>query len=161
MRARPLGTRLTWCLVAMLVAIPLFGAEPGPAEREVLQADTDRIDAMVKGDAAALDALLAPELSYVTSRAMVEDKQSLIYGIRSRQMTFKRIISTERKACVTGSMALVTGVSAMKGIDGRQNFEISTRFTAVYTRRDGRWQLVAFHETQLLPGGRVIGGESA
>jgi hypothetical protein len=35
------------------------------------------------------------------------------------------------------------------------------RYTAVYTRREGRWQLVALQETPLPAGGRVIGGESA
>ena len=149
-------------LAAILVNVPALAVEViGPAAQEILDVDTQRTDAMTRSDVAALDKLLAAELSYITTTARVEDKQSLLYAIRTRQTTFDRIVPAERHARVTGDLALVTGVAAMKGVDRKHGFDMSTRYTAVYVRRDSRWQLIAFQATQLLPGDRVIGGESA
>src|SRR4029453_7415592 len=134
-------------------------AQQETVEQEVLQADLQRFDAMVNGDEGALDRLLAPEVTYITSGARIEDKRSILYNLRTKATSYRSIIATERKVRTTGSVGVVTGVSAMRGVERRLDIDITTRYTAVFIRRDGRWQLTAFQATQLLPGGRAISGE--
>lgn len=49
-----------------------------PAEQQILKADTDRFTAMVSGDVAMLDRLLAVELSYIRTTGRIEDKHAFL-----------------------------------------------------------------------------------
>jgi ketosteroid isomerase-like protein len=46
-----------------------------------------------------------------------------------------------------GDTAIVTGVENLKGVAGGVPGEMALRFTNVFVRRDGRWQLVLHHST--------------
>ena len=85
----------------------------------------------------------------------------MLFAARTKRIVYASFIATERKAKLIGTAAVVIGVAAMRGVNKKQNFDVGVRYTAMYTRRDGRWQLVALQETPLPTGGRVIGGESA
>jgi hypothetical protein len=145
----------------LCVFVVVVTADLPPAVQEVLDADQQRVDAMAKGDVAALERLLAAELTMIASDGRVEDKQSLLFAARTKRTVFDSLIATERKPRMMGTTAMVTGVAAMRGVNRKESFDLAVRYTAVYTRREGRWQLVALQETPLPAGGRVIGGESA
>lgn len=159
----PVGNR--WPLCALLVsACSVLAAAAGvvtPAQQDVLQADERCAEALVKGDVAALDGLIAPDVTYVGADGLIEDKRSILYRLRSGAASYRSIIATERRARVLGETAIVTGVVAMRGVSRAQEFDVTARYTAVYARRDGRWQLTAYQATPLPASGRVIGGESA
>jgi ketosteroid isomerase-like protein len=130
-------------------------------EQEVLQSDTDRFDAMVKADVTALDRLLAPEVNIIHSHARIDDKEAFIFEIKSGSTKYQKIIPTERKARVMGTLAIVTGVAAMRGVERGQNLDVTVRYTGVHAKRDGRWLLVAWQATRLIPSDKVIPGGPA
>ena len=124
------------------------------AEQQILKADTDRFTAMVRGDVAMLDRLLAVELSYVNNRARIEDKHAFLYGIKSGKTKYTSIIPSERQVHVMGTVATVIGVAVMRG-DEEPGVDIGIRYTSVHVLRDGRWQLVAWQATRIAPGETV------
>jgi ketosteroid isomerase-like protein len=44
---------------------------------------------------------------------------------------------------VIGEVGVVTGVAAIRGIERKEQVDLTVRYTAVYAKRDGRWQLTA------------------
>ncbi len=66
-------------------------------------------DAMTKADGAALEKLLADELSYTHSNAQVQDKAAFISDIKSGKIKYLTVESTDQKARIFGNMAIVTG----------------------------------------------------
>src|ERR1700737_5258253 len=131
-------------LAAFVLAVPAFpvAQTPRTPEQQVLQADMARFNAMTNGDLAALDRLLAIELTYIHSNARLEDRHAFLYGIRSGGTKYLKIIPTERQAHVMGNVAIVTGVAAVHAIDRGQDLDITIRYTNVHVLRDGRWQMM-------------------
>jgi hypothetical protein len=154
-------------LVMAIVAITISMPAPASArarqavEQEVLQADLDRFNAMVKADIAMLDRLLAAELTYIHSNARFEDKELFLFGIRTGSIKYLNVIPTERNARIIGNTAVINGVAAVRLVDRGVNLDITIRYTNVHVRRNGRWQMVAWQATRLQPGNVVIMGEPA
>jgi len=158
----PASNRLMAVVMALVSTAALSAAEPpSPVEQEVLTADLQRFDAMMNGDAAKLDSLLAAEAIYINSNARIDDKPSMLYAIRTKSTTYQTIFATARKARVTGNVALITGVAALRGVEQKQNVDLTVRYMAVYMKRDGRWQMTAGQSTQLVPPNTVISGQPA
>jgi len=148
--------------IAVLYAAtaPLAQSAKTP-EQQVLQADADRFAAMVKGDLAALDRLLAVELTCIQDNARLEDKHAFLYGLKSGGTKYLKIVPTERQTHVMGNVAVTTGVAAVHEIDRGQDLDITIRYTNVHVLRDGRWQMVSWQATRLVPSDKVIPGGPA
>jgi Domain of unknown function (DUF4440) len=121
----------------------------GAAEQAVLQAENDRFAAMKKADAAALEKLLAPELSYTHSNASVQDKAAFISDIKSGRIKYLTIDAADMKARIFGSMAIVTGGATVHVIQNGNDLNIKIRYTDVHINRGGSWQMVAWQSTRL------------
>src|SRR5258706_13561548 len=115
--SRRLSRRLaivTLAFVAGTVALS-FGQSSPTAEQQILRADTDRFKAMVTGDVAMLERLLAVELSYIGTTGRIEDKHAVLYGIKSGKTKYSSIIPSERQVHVMGTVATVIGVAVLRG----------------------------------------------
>jgi hypothetical protein len=163
---RPLSRRLvtaTLAFVACTAALS-FGqsARPGAmreggpptAEQQLLRADTERFKAMVDGDVATLERLLAVELTYIGTTGRIEDKHAVVYGIKSGKAKYSSIIPSERQVHVMGTVANVIGVVVIRG-DEADGSDIGVRYTSVHVLRDGRWQMVAWQSTRIAPNETV------
>ncbi len=135
------------------------GKKPVPekhstAEQEVLQAENARIQAVVDRDTPALERMLADELTYTHSTGRVESKAGFIQDIRSGELTYVAIKHDDLRVRVYRDAAVLTGRSAMKVKSPRtqnQIQELDVLFLEVYTKRNGRWQQVAWQSTRLAP----------
>ena len=130
------------------------GGPSSTAEQQILKADTDRFTAMVSGDVAMLDRLLAVELSYINNRARIEDKHAFLYGIKSGNTKYTSIIPSERQVHVMGTVATVIGVAVLRG-EEEPGVDIGIRYTSVHVLRDGRWQMIAWQSTRIAPNETV------
>jgi len=130
------------------------GGPASTAEQLILKADTDRFTAMVSGDVAMLDRLLAVELSYINNRARIEDKHAFLYGIKSGKTKYTSIVPSERQVHVMGTVATVIGVAVMRG-EEEPGVDIGIRYTSVHVLRDGRWQMIAWQSTRIAPNETV------
>lgn len=133
----------------MLTLVPVLSAQMGKVEQQVLQAEKDRFAAMVKGDRAALEKLLADDLTYIHSTALVETKEQFIKSVTSGTIDYVSIVPSEAdsKVRVNGNTAIVTGLAAVNVIDKGNDRKIRIRYTTAYTNRGGAWLLQAWQST--------------
>ena len=142
--------RLIPLLAIVLTVSSLASAQTGKVDQQVIQAEKDRFAAMVKGDRAALEKLLADDLTYTHTTALFESKEQFIKSVTSGTIDYVSIAPSETdwKVRISGSTAVVNGVAAINVIDTGKDIKIKVRFTTVHTNRGGTWQLQAWQATR-------------
>jgi hypothetical protein len=117
---------------------------------EVLAAEAARLRAIDAQDWAALDLLLADELSYVHSDTGVyEDKAANLATLHRSPRSYVR---RDLKVRPYHDVAILTGeiditIDALPGIPEQHIFSFATQ---VWVHRDGRWQMAAFQATMIV-----------
>ena len=118
-------------------------------EADVLLADDRRFGTMRSGDWAALDALLAEDLTYVHSTARLESKAEHIANLRAGKPHYRGITPRERRVRVHGSIGVVNGVSEMHVERDGNEQRFTVRYLAVYVRTDEAWRMIAWQSTRV------------
>jgi ketosteroid isomerase-like protein len=107
------------------------------------------MDAMGAKDVATLAALIADDLIYCHSSARLDTKQSLIGNMESGSTVYKSVVPSEVKAQDLGDAVVLTGVAAISVVANGNPRSFSVRFTDVWAKRGGDWQMVAWQSTTL------------
>jgi ketosteroid isomerase-like protein len=136
-----------WALALALVP----GAFARAAEAPAIEGDRARFEAQTKGDVAALDKLLASDLTYVHSSGVLDSKESFLGAIKSGKTQYKSIVPEEVSARSFGDVAVVNGKATIDVAAGGKDIHVVLRYTDVWVKRDGRWQMVSWHSTRLNP----------
>jgi len=111
---------------------------------ELTRLETVWNEAHTRGDAEALDRLWAEELVVTVPNMPVMTKPESLGIWRSGRMKFQRYQTSEVQIRVYGETAVVTGrLERTRNLNGR-DVEDNWRFTKVYIRREGRWQVVSW-----------------
>jgi hypothetical protein len=118
------------------------------AEQAVLQAERDRFAAIQNADVATLEKLLAPELSYTHSSALVQDKAALIGDITSGTVKYLKFDPSDMKAMIFGAVAVVTGAADVHVIVKGNDLTFKIRYTDMHVNRGG-WQMVGWQSTRI------------
>ncbi len=139
-------------VVAVLLVAPLAPATSSAQQlaaddKAVRQVEDRRIKALIDDDYAALEAVLADDLTYTHSNALVDTKASYIESLKSGKTKYVAIEREPAKVRIYGDTAVFTGGAEMT-LRG-QPATIRLRYTLVYVQRDGRWQMVAWQSTRL------------
>ena len=115
----------------------------------VIDLDKKRMQAMAAKDVAALEALIADDLVYTHSSARLDTKRSLIDGMTSGKTVYTAVDPSDVKAQDLGDTVVLTGVAQIKVTVGGTPNAFGVRFTDVYAKRNGRWQMVTWQSTRL------------
>jgi ketosteroid isomerase-like protein len=115
----------------------------------IIDLDRKRMTAMAEQDYATLNDLIAEDLVYTHSTARLDTKVSLIGNMKSGSTVYTSVVPSDVKAQDLGDSVVLTG-SCRIGVNagGRPN-SFGVRFTDVYARRGGRWQMIAWQSTRL------------
>lgn len=142
--------RLSIAFAFALLLPTLAQTQTANADQQVLQAEKDRFAAMVKGDRAALERLLADDLTYTHSSALFETKEQFIKSVTGGTIDYVSIVPSEAdwKVRVNGNTAIVNGVAAVNVIDTGKDLKIKIRYTSVHANRGGQWQMQAWQATR-------------
>lgn len=149
-----LNRRLSVLVLALAIALPAFVLAQAGAnaktEQQVLQAEKDRFAAMIKVDEAALNRLLADELTYTHSNANMQTKAQFIADLKSGAIKYVSVAPSEPdwKVRVYGNVAIVSGVAAVNVIDHGNNLKFKIRYTNDHLNRGGSWQMVNWQSTR-------------
>lgn len=114
------------------------------------QLDQERIQAQIGADAAALDRLYAEDFIGIGPSGTVRTKGQVITDFTSESLRFQSITTDDVQWRVYGDTAVETGRSTMNGQDRGKAVPRDNRFTRVWVKRLGRWQLVANHYSLLV-----------
>lgn len=119
-----------------------------PDERDVLEQERRRFQAMVQGDVAALEARLADDLVYTHASGVRETKAQFLAAVRSGDLVYEAFTPEDLRARVFGPAAVVTGAASVKVRARGQDLAFRILFTDVYIRGDRGWQMVAWQATR-------------
>lgn len=169
-RFAPLGPAVVLSLTLLATALPASAAKAAPPanrqgtpaasdstgaavratpEQELRSLDASRFATMVAGDTAALKNLLGEDLTYTHSTGVVQDRVHFLDALSSGSLRYESIAPSDVLVRLYGPAGVVTGRVDMKVVlDGNEK-TIAARYTAVYVRRDLRWQLVAWQSSPL------------
>ena len=119
-------------------------------EQDILALENRRYTAMVSADKAALNELLADDLIYTHSNAVIDTKQSYIDGILGGRWAYAKAERPEEKISVFGDCARVTGHVrlTLKNADGTTR-QVNGRFLNLWLKRNGTWQMAAWQSTPI------------
>jgi ketosteroid isomerase-like protein len=112
-------------------------------EQELLKANQAYDQALVRGDAAALDRMYADEFVYTTFDGAVRDKTQQLSFTKSGDLRLESGKSDDVRIPIYENAAVMTGRFTAKGKFKGKNLDILERYTAVWVKQDGRWLLVA------------------
>ena len=112
---------------------------------EILALENRRIEAMLKGDVRVLDEILADDLIYTHTTARLDTKASFIDAVKTGKSVYNSLELQFGEVRDLGDTAVVTGHG--KFHVGSNKFEL--KFTDVYAKRNGAWQMVAWQSTRI------------
>jgi hypothetical protein len=118
-------------------------------EREVLETQAHRFQAMIDVDLETLENILSGDLTYTHTSGWMENKGEFLSSLRSQLIKYKSIRPTDVVIRIYNYTAVVTGISAMRIIYKENPLAFSIRFIEVYQKNQGNWQLVAWQASRL------------
>jgi hypothetical protein len=119
--------------------------------QEILDIESRRVKAMVQRDLAALDGILADDLTYTHSGGRIDDKASFLALIEDTESSYLGVDfypGVEVIPCGDGAV-LVRGKAQIRlerATGEKPSYPVW--FVDVFSKRDGRWQLVAWQATR-------------
>jgi ketosteroid isomerase-like protein len=143
--------KIMYCLgLVLLSAIAVF---PQPrTEREVSDTVKSWAASIVSRDMSALGRILADDIVITDYTGKVRGKAEELEILKP--MPHVKTISVDNedvKIKVYGKTAVVTALTKMKFNIGGMETGMDLRYTAVFVKQDGRWQIVAL-QTARVPG---------
>jgi ketosteroid isomerase-like protein len=152
---------MRWIFVTAVVTLTLTSIATGQEQSEskdhkssveqtLRQLDQERIQAQIGADVAALDRLYAEDFIGIGPSGTVRRKAQVIADFTSGRLRFQSITTDDVQWRVYGDTAVETGRSIMNGQDRGKAVPRDNRFTRVWVKRQGRWQLVANHYSLLV-----------
>ena len=116
-----------------------------------MQIERDIGDANVRRDKAFFERIEADEFVFIDSGGGMTTKAEDVASL-DKPAGETRLVSyvpTEMTVRVYGKTAVVTGLVTSTYKNADREIVVRSRFTDVFVKRDGRWQLVAGHSSRL------------
>ena len=114
----------------------------------ILELETQRCDALIHSDVAAMEKLFSDDLHYVHSSSRVDTKKSYIDSIRTGALAYREIGRDELAVRVAhANVAIATGRARITSTSNGQTKTSSIRYTNVWIRKDtdSDWLFTNWH----------------
>jgi uncharacterized protein (TIGR02246 family) len=118
-------------------------------EKAVMQMEEDLRVAISKGDAKAYGRIVGDDYVFTNPDAVMRTKAQMVSAYESGSIKYESVKFDEIKVHSYGDAAVVIGRSTVKGMDSGKDISGQSRYTRVYVKREGRWQLVATQSTNI------------
>ena len=119
------------------------------AEQAVMRIERELLAALLKGDASANERYLAETYVFTGPDGSVEDRAQAIASLKSGDLKLQSASLDNAKVQIYNDTAIVTYSSNDKGTFKGKDISGKTRWTDVFVKRKGSWQVVASHGTML------------
>lgn len=122
----------------------MSASSASPADAQAVAAAAEKLRlAMIDPTAAALNALVADDLSYGHSGGKVDTKTSFIADLMSGASDFVTITITDQTIKVVGNDAIVRHTLAADTNDGGKPGKVTIKILGVWQKQGGDWKLLA------------------
>ena len=136
-----------WALLLLFIALHT----PASGQRTVAESEYMRFRAQISRDTALLSGLVANDLMYIHSNALVETKAGFLHTVGGGAIQYLSMEKTESDAIrAWGKTGLSRGVVKVSGIFQGAAFDMTLRFTSVYRKEKGTWKLFSWQSTRVL-----------
>lgn len=119
--------------------------------KELIAVEQKFNDALVRSDRKAVEQMYADDLVFTNADGSVTHKSDEIATIKSGDEKLDFIEMSDVKVQDLGDVAVTTGRLVEKGRYKAEDLGGTYRYTDVWAKRNGRWQLVAGQETRYTP----------
>jgi uncharacterized protein (TIGR02246 family) len=136
---------------ALLAAFVGFQAQAPDTDAALARLEMEWNAAHVQGDATTLGRIFADDLVVVVPGMRPLNKTDSLGMFKIGGMKFDRYESSDIQSRVYGETAIVTGRIKRTRTMGGKTMDDDWRFTKVYLRRAGNWQVVSFHASNAAP----------
>jgi ketosteroid isomerase-like protein len=139
----------------MTISLSVFGAakdkpgKQGGAEQAVMSIEKEMLDALLKGDASANERYLADTYIFTGPDGEMSSKAQSVADLKSGDLKFQSATFDDAKVSVYGDTAIVTYGSIDKGTYKGKDISGKTRWTDVFVKKNGKWQIVASHGSRI------------
>ena len=121
-------------------------------EQELMRLEREIGAANVRGDKAFFERVEADEFVFTASNGNVTNKEQDLASLDAASETqLVSYIPDEIIVRIYGKTAVVTGRATIRRKNKDREFISQSRFTDVFVKRDGRWQIVAGHSSRIPP----------
>ena len=137
-------------VLALVALTPALAQAPG-AEKELTDVENGWAEATVKGDVQALERLYTDEYLAIDPAGATYTKAQDIANVKSGNFKLATFKLDEVKVRVHGEVAVVTGRNTIKATYMGKDISGAYRFTDVFVKRAGRWQVLTTQGTAVAP----------
>jgi ketosteroid isomerase-like protein len=117
------------------------------AVEEIKHLEEARNQAILRGDAAALERMTADDYTFITLKGERRTKTDIVRRFASGGFKYQSRSISDLKIRVYGDAAIVTGRSVQEGTENGKHYSGNYRFTRVYVKQNGAWKTVALQTT--------------
>ncbi len=145
---------------ALIIAASSFGlgqtnsgsvARNTSPEKEILSLERELVEAEQRRDTAAMERILAEDWIWTNFEGEVINRAQRVARIRNGARTVESQETEDVRVRVYRDAAVVTARANVRGMRRRdQPVNFSARYTRVYVRNNGRWQMVAQHSSRIV-----------
>jgi hypothetical protein len=140
---------LFFCVFQMMSGLAHAAACDPVTDAQVQAAEDARYAAQTSLDYTALERLLADDLMYIHSSAVVDDKQSYIASMRDGSVRYLAMKRSEVQVRSFGCLAVMTGIGQFDVQIKDKLLNVELRFHSLWISREGRLQFVSWQSTRL------------
>jgi hypothetical protein len=141
--------RLLACASLLLAAVVAEARDTTLDERDLLRVEAALCHAFEAGDARFLRSGLDRGFTLTDSHGEVTGYERNIADVAQREPRYEVFRNHEQKVRLYGDAAVVTGITTVKGVAGKDAFAADFQYTDTWVRREGRWKLAASHASRL------------
>ena len=143
--SQALAVALALALGTFAVAADAAAASSEPGEAEIARLEHAWNQAQLRGDVETLDEMASDSLLLTIPGMRVLTKAESLSVVRSGKMRFDRYETSDVYIQMFENAAVVTGRLQRTRVVEGESVDDDWRFTKVYLRQDGKWQVVSFH----------------
>ena len=114
-------------------------------EKDLIEIEDKWLEAGIRGDAKTAAQLLAEDYQGMTQSGAVQDKAQFVAEVGAGGLRADSFYQDERYVRIFAETAVSTGRLSLKQHGGIAQ----TRYTRVYVKRQGRWQLIIMQTTRI------------
>ena len=133
--------------LVLLVALPPLKAQTRNTAGALAAREASFNQALLRADWQAVEQIEADDLIFTNADGSVTHKSDDVANLRSGDLKFESIVMSDVVVQNLGDVGVVTGKLVETVRYQTTDLSGTYRFTDVWVRRDGRWQLVAGQET--------------
>jgi hypothetical protein len=144
---KSVGWVMAWAFMGLAQAAG--GACNPVSSEEALKAEDARYAAQMGDDFAAMDKLFSPDLVYIHTSSVLDNKASYIESMRSGTVKYKVMRRSEVNVRTFGCVAIINGIGNYDVRVKDNDVNVVLRFTSIWQKKDNALEFISWQSTRI------------